>query len=202
MTFGEYLVVIQKDKVIVLDQYRFEEADLIVRALNHQGALISFIAKGALKSRKRFVGGVLEPGHFIGVEYKKSRSSTLHFLCQAWFLKRFDKIRNDYDRLKLALHFLSLMKKIGQEGVEDSPDLFNLLGNSLKALESSQNLSALQFVFEFRLLLSQGVLPEELQKQEELFYITVAEHEKLNIAFFKEWGAVVHTALDLYIFGR
>ena len=62
-----------KDKVIVLKQNKFGESDLIIRTLNTQGALISFIAKGALKSKKRFSGGMLEPTSFIGVEYKKPR---------------------------------------------------------------------------------------------------------------------------------
>lgn len=193
-----------KDKVILLKQNQFGESDLIVRALNQKGALLSFIAKGAVRSHKRFVGGVLEPGHFIGVEYKPSRSSSLHFLRQAWFLKRFDGIRKTYDRLKLALHFLSLVEKISQEGMEESPDLFNLLGNGLKALEMSHNLSALQFVFEFRLLLSQGILPEELQMKKQLFNITVLEHENLiqQVPTFKELSSVVHTAVDHYVCGR
>lgn len=193
-----------KDKVIILKQSQFGESDLIVSTLNQKGALISFIAKGAMKSRKRFTGGILEPGHFIGVEYKHSRSSSLHFLRQAWFLKRFEGIRNSYDRLKMALHFLSLVEKIGQEGMEESPDLFNLLGNGLKALETSHSLSTLQFVFEFRLLLSQGILPEELQVEKQLFNITVLEHESLiqHVPSFKELSSIVHTAVDHYVCGR
>ena len=193
---------LHKDKVIVLKQSRFSEADLIVRALNQNGSLMSFIAKGAVKSRRRFTGGVLEPGHFIGVEYKHSRSSSLHFLCQAWFLKRFEIIRKNYDRLQLALHFLSLVEKIGQEGVEDSPELFNLLGNGLKALEASNHLSALQFTFEFRLLLSQGVLPEELQNQQILFDITILEHEKLSkhMDSIKKWSSELQTAVNHYVY--
>ena len=195
---------IHKDKVIVLKQHCFGEADLIVRALNQTGALISFIAKGAVKSRKRFIGGILEPGHFIGVEYKHSRKSSLHFLRQAWFLRRFGGIRKNYDRLKLALHFLSLVEKISQEGVEDSSDLFNLLGNGLTALETSNSLSALQFLFEFRLLLNQGVLSGELQEQKQLCGITIAEHESLSqhIPSFKEMASDVQTAVEHYICER
>ena len=190
--------------MILLKQSQFGESDLIVRALNQRGALISFIAKGAVNSRKRFTGGILEPGHFIGVEYKHSRSSSLHFLRQAWFLKRFDGIRKSYDRLKVAFHFLSLVEKISQEGVEDSPDLFNLLGNGLTALETSHSLSALQFVFEFRLLLTQGILPEELQAKAQLFNMTILEHEKLiqQIPSFRGLSLVVHTAVDHYVCGR
>lgn len=185
--------------MITVKQTRFGESDLIIRALNQKGALVSFIAKGAIKSKKRFTGGMLEPGHFIGVEYKKSRSSSLHFLCQAWFLKRFEGLRKDYDRLKMALHFLSLAEKIGQEGVEDSTDLFNLLGNGLTALETSNHLTALQFVFEFRLLLSQGVLPKEIQHQKQLFNITIKEHEDLCWPDFKELSPTIQTAVESYI---
>ncbi|MDE0119575.1 MAG: DNA repair protein RecO [Bdellovibrionales bacterium] len=195
---------IHKDKVIVLKQNRFSETDLIVRVLNQNGALLSFIAKGAVKSRRRFIGGVLEPGNFIGVEYKYSRSSSLHFLCQAWFLKRFGNLRKDYDRLHLALYFLSLVEKISQEGIEDSPELFHLLGNGLKALETSDHLPSLQFIFEFRLLLNQGVLPQELQTQKILFDLTIREHEHLlrYITFVKKWSSLVQAALDRYVCGR
>lgn len=192
---------VHKDKVIVLKQILFSESDLIIYVLNPKGALISFIAKGAVKSKRRFTGGVLEPGHFIGVEYKKSRSSDLHFLCSAWFLKRFSAIRVDYDKLTLALHFLSLVEKVGQAGSEDSSDLFNLLGNGLKAIETSTHLSTLQFVFEFRLLLNQGVLPEELQEKTELFSITVTEHEQLPLHAFEKLIPVVNRALREYVCG-
>ena len=147
-----------KDQVIVLKQSCFQESDLIIKALNPQGALISFIAKGALKSCKRFPGGVLDPTHYIGVEYKKSRSSSLHYLCRAWFLDSFKGLRLNYERLNLALYVLSLAEKMSWEGAEHNEELFNLLGNTLQTLEHAENLSSLQFIFEIRLLLSQGVL--------------------------------------------
>ena len=143
----------------------------------------------------------MEPGNFVGVEYKDSSTSSLHFLRQAWFLKRFEKVRKNYDCMKMAFHFLFLMEKISQEGMEESPELFNLLGNGLAALEASNNLSALQFIFEFRLLVTQGVLPKELQAQEKLFNITISEHEDMaqDIPSFKEMKSAVHTAIDQYI---
>ena len=197
-------MLLQKDEVIVLKQNRFSESDLIVKVLNPKGALLSFIAKGALKSKKRFTGGVLEPGNFIGVEYRKSRRSALHFLCQAWPLKRFEGLRTSYDQVQLAFHFLSLIEKVGQEGEEDSPHLFNLLGNTLSALEKSRYLPALQFLFELRLLCLQGVLPKELHHQKALLSLTVQEHEKLiSLGFsFKDISPMVQTALEHYIEGR
>ena len=195
-----------KDKVIVLKQSRFGESDLIIRALNQRGTLLSFMAKGALKSKKRFTGGVLEAGNFIGVEYKKSRKThaTLHFLCEAWSLRRFESLRESYEHLKVALYFLSLIDKTGQEGGEDNPNLFNLLGNTLSTLEKSPNLPALLFVFEFRLLLELGVLPKELQKQKALLQLTVARHEELLQIFpsFKDLAPILHTSMEQYMDGR
>lgn len=171
---------IDKQNVIVLKQQLLGESDLIIYVLNSKGGLISLIAKGAIKSQKRFTGGVLEPGNFIGIEYKNSRNSSLCFLQQAWFIKRFNGLRKDYDRLKLAFYFLSLVKKVSQEGVKDSSNLFNLLGNSLISLETSNNLLALKFLFEYRLLLIQGVLSKELQQQVALNNIIISEHEQLS----------------------
>ena len=188
----------QKDQVITLKTSYFGESDLIVRSLNQNGALTTFIAKGARKSRRRFTGGVLEPAHFIGVEYRVSKRSNLHQLQQAWFLKRFDGIRTDYDRLQLALYFLSVMNRISQEGM-DSPDLFHLLGNSLEAATHSKHLFILQFVFEFRLLCCQGVLPKELQKEQQLLNTTIAEHDQLiHYPLLKDKAGVIHTLVENY----
>ena len=116
----------------------------------------------------------MEPGYFIGVEYHVSKRSSLHQLQQAWFLKRFDGIRTDYNRLQLALYFLSVMNRISQEGM-DSPDLFHLLGNSLEAATHSEHLFILQFIFEFRLLCYQGILPKELQTEQQLLNTTYSK---------------------------
>lgn len=188
-----------KAQVIVLKVNYFSEADLIVRAMTNRGALISFIAKGARKSRRRFTGGVLEPGHFIGIEYHASKRASLHYLQQAWFLKRFNGLRENYDRLKIALYFLSVMEHISQEGM-DSPELFHLLGNSLEAATDSEYLLALQFVFEFRVLCYQGVLPKEFQVEEKLLNTTIAEHEQLKEdPLLRDHATTIHTLIENYM---
>ena len=194
-------MLIQKSQVIVLKQSPFEESSLIVQALSSRGAKLSFIAKGARTSRKRFTGGVLEPGHFISVEYRVSKSQGLNFLNQAWFLKRFENLRKSYDHLKLACYFLNTIQKISQEGAEDS-NLFDLLGNSLKALEYSQDLLSLKFVFEYKLLNCQGVLEPDLRKNKMLSQITVAEHSVLNLKNYEDLKPAVQRALQNYTAGK
>ena len=145
--------------------------------MNPEGRVLSFIARYALKSRRRFTGGVLDPGGYIQIEY---RSNSLNRLESAGFLNRFNKIRKDYDRLELCLYMLKIIHKTSLSDADGEPELFHLLGNSLLALEQSKNLQQLKILFEVRFLFLQGVLPPELQNKNDFLETAVSKHETLN----------------------
>ena len=170
--------MLKKERIIILKKQAFSESDLIVRGLNQKGWQLSFIAKGALKSKKRFSGGVLEPTSYIQTEYRLSKSS-LHILQSAWFLDDFSKLRTNYQRLNLALNFLNLVSKVSQEGTTDTEELFHLLGNALKQAETSPQLDNLKICFQIKLLFEQGVLPKELSLKSVLNK-TLREHIQIN----------------------
>ncbi len=152
----------RKCKIIVLRTIRHSEADLIVHGLSSEGTRMSFFGKGAAKSKKRFAGGVLEPLHYIEVTYKdkyQKDEDSLYMLLEADVVREFQKIRQDYDRLELAFYFLKTIQKLSGHGLVESPEVFNLLGNSLSALEVSSDLNKLRLSFELKLLAGQGVLP-------------------------------------------
>ena len=173
----------KKDKIIVLQNIRHLESHLIVKGLNSKGQILSFFASFALKSRKRFASGVLEPGGYIQVEYRSSKGETgWNRLIQAHLLNKFMKIRQDYDKLHLALHFLKMFNQAGQEGMEGDPELFHLLGNTLTALEISPDLESLKLFFEIRFLFLQGVLPVELQNKSVFFENTIKEHSQVDLS--------------------
>jgi DNA repair protein RecO (recombination protein O) len=153
-----------KDRILVLRIHKHGESDLIIHGLNPQGAKISFFARGALKSRKRFAGGILEPTHFIEVTYKAKYSDDadpLHSLLEASLIRDFPKLRTDYSRIEAALYLLKLVQKLGQQGTVDSPDLFNLLGNALQVIETAADLESVKLQFELKLLNGQGILPPD-----------------------------------------
>ena len=151
--------------------------------MNPEGRVLSFIARYALKSRRRFTGGVLDSGGYIQIEYSgPSKNSDLNRLNHAGFLYRFNKIRKDYDRLQLCLYMLKVIHKTSLSGAEGEPELFHLLGNSLLALEESQNLPQLKILFEIRFLFLQGVLPPSLQNKNTFLKTAVSHHESL------QWG--------------
>ncbi|MBC6415824.1 MAG: DNA repair protein RecO [Bdellovibrionales bacterium] len=173
-----------REKIIVLKNQIFSESDLIVKGLNQKGSQLSFIAKGALKSKKRFRGGVLEPSSYIELEFRFSKSS-LHYIQQAWFLDDFSKLRTNWQRLNLALYFLSIMEKISQEGEEDCRELFNLLGNSLKQTEISSDLDKLKIYFQTKVLFLQGVLSEKILLPE-ILNNAIEKHESLLLSSLKK----------------
>lgn len=152
-----------KNRFILLKKVRYGEADLIIQALSPQGGRSSFMARGALKSKKRFGGGVLEPGHFVLLTYQSvpSGSNRLQILKEASLIEDFKGLREDYDRLDFALKALEIVGKVSQEGDSNSEFLFNIIGHTLRALESSDDIEPIRFQFFLKLLLQQGVLTVE-----------------------------------------
>lgn len=171
-----------KCKGIILRATKYSEADLILQVLTNGGEKLSLIAKGALKSKKRFGGGVLQPSHFVEFSIKRAqRADRLSVVEEAVLLNGFEKIRSDYDRMEVAFFILDCMAKISQEGDALSAGLFDLAGNALKALESANNVDSLKLHFGLKILYQQGVLdPENWMK--EYLAISLPDHAKLSAA--------------------
>ncbi|MGE0631619.1 MAG: DNA repair protein RecO [Pseudobdellovibrionaceae bacterium] len=157
-----------KEKVIILRKVKYGEADLVVQCLSQKGAKMSFLARGALKSKKRFGGGILEPSHYVEIRSKENPSAKpdkLTSLEEAQLVDAFQGLRSDYDRLKLGLLFVELISKISREGDVHSENLFNLLGHALKIAEQTESPYRLRLHFIVKLLKFEGVLtPEEWMK--------------------------------------
>ncbi|NUN06311.1 MAG: DNA repair protein RecO [Bdellovibrio sp.] len=168
-----------KDRFIILRKIKYSEADLIVHALSPQGEKLSFIARGALRSKKRFGGGVLEPSHFVSFTFKPGNEGGLNVLQEATLINDFPGLRKDYDRLDLALHVLECVSKVGQEGDKSSDFLFNLLGNTLKAIEVAEDPLVTKMHFYLKFLLQQGVINAE-PWMAPFLKATLAESNKLN----------------------
>ena len=134
---------------------------MIVHGLSPQGEKVSFIARGALRSKKRFGGGILEPTHFVQFTYKEAASGSLNVLNEATLINDFAALRRSYDHLEVALHAIECVGQVSQEGDHNSEFLFNLLGHTLKTLETAENPSILKMHFHLKFLFQQGVIETE-----------------------------------------
>ncbi len=167
-------------KALILRATKYSEADLILNVLTVGGEKLSLLARGALKSKKRFGGGVLEPTHFVELRFKKSISENkMATLEEARLLNGFEKLRSDYDKVELALSVIDSLAKVSQEGDVHSEGLFNLGGHSLKSLETAKDLKNFRLHFYLKLLFQQGVLePEDWMTP--YLGTSMADHQKIE----------------------
>jgi DNA repair protein RecO (recombination protein O) len=169
-----------RTKLIVLKKTKYSEADLIIQGLIPEGRRVSFIARGALRSKKRFGGGVLEPTHYIEVQYKEGLGeSSLATLQEATLLRDFSGIRTHYDRLELALQILDWVNSSSQDGEVDSGPIYDLTGHTLAAIEKAEDLKSLRAHFIIRFLLQHGMLEKEEWMRSYLM-IPMFEFEKVQ----------------------
>ncbi len=169
-------------KFLTLRAKVFAESDLILDVLSKQGERLTLSAKNAVKSRRRFAGGVLEPLNFVEIQYTQAKTSSRHLYVQeAKSLYSFSGLRQDYKRLDLAFKMLQLIAKVTQEGLGDNPQLFDLLGNSLRALETSQQPLLLFLHFKMKTLFSLGFLGLD-NDSHEFVNLPIAEHTKIKLS--------------------
>ena len=147
--------------MIILRKVKYSESDLVIQGLDSNGSKHGFLARSAAKSMKRFGGGVLEPMHYVSGTYRESRNQQgLHELKDATLINDFAKLKSDYDRIEAGLYMVGLIDRLSYEGEVDMQNLFNLLGNSLGAAETCQQLHKLRVQFEFKLMAYLGILPQ------------------------------------------
>jgi DNA repair protein RecO (recombination protein O) len=175
----------EKAKGFVLQKIRYQDADLIIKVLTPDQGVLSLFVKSALKSKKKYPGGIFDPTHFIEVAYRVGAHRNLCTVTEARLLYDFAGLRTEYEKIEMALYFLN---KVGQVALEQDPNLkniFNLLGNSLKQLESAGQRADLVFKMAFleKLLfylgISEGGLGDGLQKMSQLSgqqYLRRLEH--------------------------
>ena len=174
----------QKERVILLKRTKYSEADLILRGITSRGAKVHLFARAALKSKKRFGGGVLEPFHYVEVIYQRGKTDDegkLRPINDALLIKDFAGVRADYTRLQAGMFMLQAVDHWCKEGDTDGEALFHLLGQSLKSLEKVQNIQGLRVQFWAKLLWIQGVL-ENAQDFAALLSRPVAEADELDLS--------------------
>ncbi|MCB0349076.1 MAG: DNA repair protein RecO [Bdellovibrionales bacterium] len=148
-----------KSKGIILRTNVFNESDLGVQILTSSGIKRDFIAKSALKSKKRFAGGVLEPSHYIEFSWKEA-SSGLTYLEEAKLLDSFEGLRKSYEKVETAMRGIQLVNKVCKEGLEQE-EVFHILGNYLKLCAAINANKKTYLHFMIRLLSTIGILPNQ-----------------------------------------
>jgi DNA repair protein RecO (recombination protein O) len=142
---------------IVLRSRPFGESDKIVSFLTESYGKLTGIAKGALRSRKRFVNS-LEPFALVNLHFYDRPHSNLAFIFSADLQRAFRRLSAGLDRIAYASYVTEITDGLIGER-EDNPAVFQHLKDGLAYLE--ENGAALRFLtfFELKLVRLAGYQP-------------------------------------------
>jgi DNA repair protein RecO (recombination protein O) len=133
---------------IILRIKEIGESDLLVTFFSADEGRLTGIAKGARRSRRRFVNCL---DHFClsTLEYSTKPGRDLCFLQSGKLRENFPSLRSDYSLLALASYMVELTETLFPLRVADSA-MFELLKTCLAALHEGKGGAALRLLFEAR----------------------------------------------------
>jgi DNA repair protein RecO (recombination protein O) len=146
-------------QAVVINTLDHGESDSIITFYTPTLGKLAGIARGAKRSKKRFVNK-LEMFSLLDIQYEESNKSTLVRIDQAELLDSFQKIRENYGLYVGASLICELLLHWTRENDSDI-ELFNLLVWALKSLNSNKSDTAHKtaIFFQSRLLTILGYQP-------------------------------------------
>jgi DNA repair protein RecO (recombination protein O) len=144
-------------RAIVLRSWPYAESDKIVSFFSENYGKITGIAKGAMRSRKRFVNS-LEPFSLVNLSFQDRPHSTLAFVLAADLKASFRQLITSLDRICCAAYIVEITDGLTGER-EESRAIYQHLRDGLAYLE--ENGASLRFLtfFELKLLRLAGYQP-------------------------------------------
>lgn len=145
-------------RCLVLKNTAHAESDILVTMFSEDLGKITAIAKGAKRSKKRFVNK-LELFSKIGIQYKLSRGSTLLFLAEAELENAYLTLRQNPSYYISAAYLTELIIKFTKERDQDT-NIFHLLEWAYSSLHRGDNHLRTAALFHIKLLTFTGYQPE------------------------------------------
>lgn len=147
---------LRKTDGVVIHRVDFKESDLIVTLYTADLGKVTGIAKGAKRSKRRFVNN-LQPFSYIRIVFSEGRGGLIR-LDEADMIRPFFRISEDISKVLYGSYFLEMVKEMTGEK-ESNPQLFELLVAFLSLLNDSPPREEYPRIFELRFLDLLGYRP-------------------------------------------
>ncbi len=149
----------ERTPAIVLRTRAYAESDKIVTFLSRDWGKLTGIAKGAKRSRRRFVN-VLEPFTHVQLRFRPSRSEDLMFILGCELIQAFRRPSADLERFALASYVVELAD-VMVAGREAGQEMYDLVLTGLSTLEDETKLSPVfSSLFALHILHRAGYAPD------------------------------------------
>jgi len=142
---------------IVLNTTDYGESDRIVTFFTADYGKVAGIAKGARRSKKRFVNK-LEPFSHITLTVFHKEGRQLVRIEECRLIENFHHLKENLEKLAYGSYLLELLGTMTREG-EEQEGLFTLLLATLRVLEEAEEPEKWALIFETKLLSLLGYRP-------------------------------------------
>ncbi len=149
--------VLSVSPAIVLRTRSFGESDKIVTFLSRDYGKVTGIAKGAKRSRRRFVN-TLEPFSLVNLRFQERAQSSLVFVHACDWLQIFKNLTTGLEKIVMASYMVEITDELTRER-EESRSIFEHLKQGLVFLEEQGSSASYLTFFEMRLLTLSGYQP-------------------------------------------
>ncbi|MDH4318314.1 MAG: DNA repair protein RecO [Desulfobulbaceae bacterium] len=143
---------------IILRTHDYAESDRLVTFFSPHIGRATAIAKGAKRSKKRFVNK-LEPFTHLKISCRPPRSGSLYFLGSAELENAFLSLRQNYHRYTIATFISELVLRFTRDNDRETR-LFDLLHWAHRSQDAGRSPTATLAVFMIKLLQYSGYQPE------------------------------------------
>lgn len=133
---------------IIMRTKPFGESDLMVTFFTPDNGRVKGMAKGARRSRKRFVN-CLDSFSLVNLEYVEKQRGGLYFLYSGKLINAYPGLRSDFAILSKASYMIELTEILFPLEVAD-PEMFELLKGSMDLLANRENVDIIPIIFEVR----------------------------------------------------
>lgn len=146
-----------KTSAIVLHSLDYGESDRIITFYTNNFGKLKGIAKGARRSKKRFPNA-LELFSRSNILFSKRSGDGLALIESCDVTNHYPCIRSDLERTLVASYFIDLTNQFTSEGKKNG-NLFRLLQDFLRLVDSGNDLEIITRLFELHLLRLKGFEP-------------------------------------------
>jgi DNA repair protein RecO (recombination protein O) len=133
---------------IIMRVKDFGESDLLVTFFTPGKGQLKGLAKGARRSRKRFVNA-LDICALVNLEFDFKKEGRLSLLHWGKLIRAFPVLRSDFGALSKASFMIEMTEVLFPVGVAD-PRMFQLLKESFEAMDEGHSLDFISLLFEAR----------------------------------------------------
>ncbi len=123
-----------KTRGVVVKTINLGEADKIITLLSEKFGKIQAVAKGARRTRSRFIAGTQL---FCYGDFLLYKGKTWHYVNQADIINSFYKIRNDLEVLSGSTYIVQLIAEVAQPE-QPSEALFDLAVEALRTMSEGE----------------------------------------------------------------